>query len=181
MPTLYYSLGLSADGYINGPDGRFGWAVPSEEQHRFHNQQMAETGVHLLGRRLYETMLPWDLQEWDTPAEAEFARAWRDTEKIVFSNTLETVQGSARLATHSLEEEIAGLPDTLVAVGGAGLAAACIERGLIDEFRLFVNPVVVGGGTRFFPPGAHVDLELVETRTFASKVVYSRYRRAGSD
>jgi len=177
MPTLYYALGISADGYINGPDGTFGWAVPDDELHRFHNQQAAETGVQLLGRRLYEQMLPWELQDWTSPTEAEFASAWRGLDKLVFSTTLDAVQGNARLATRSLEEEVAALPDTLVSVGGAGLAAGCAQRGLIDEYRLFVNPVVVGGGTRYFPPGVHIDLELIETRTFGSKVVYLRYRR----
>jgi dihydrofolate reductase len=178
MPTLYYALGISADGFINGPDGTFGWAAPDDELHRFHNRQMAETGVQLLGRRLYEQMLPWELQEWTSPTEAEFAGVWRGLEKVVFSTTLDAVQGNARLATKSLEEEVAALPgDAIVAVGGAGLAAACIERGLIDEFRLFINPVVVGGGTRFFPPGVHVELELIETRAFGSKVAYLRYRR----
>jgi dihydrofolate reductase len=177
MRTFYYALGISADGFINGPDGTFGWAAPDDELHRFHNQQTAETGVLLLGRRMYEQMLPWELQEWTTPTEAAFAGVWRGLDKVVFSTTLDAVQGNARLASRSLEEEVAALPDTLVGVGGAGLAAACIERGLIDEFRLFVNPIVVGGGTRYFPPGAHVDLELVETRTFGSKVVYLRYRR----
>jgi dihydrofolate reductase len=177
MRTLYYSLSVSADGYVKGPDGTFDWSAPSDELHRFHNQRVAETGAQLLGRRLYETMLVWELQEWTTPTEAEFAGLWRGLDKVVFSNTLDTVQGNARLATRSLEEEVAALPDTLVGVGGAELAAACIERGLIDEFHLFVYPVVIGGGTPYFPPGAHADLELVETRTFGSKVVFLRYRR----
>jgi dihydrofolate reductase len=177
MRTLYYSLSVSADGYVKGPDGTFDWSVPDDELHRFHNRRVAEIGVQLLGRRLYETMLVWELQEWTTPTEAEFADVWRGLDKVVFSTTLDAVQGNARLATRSLEEEIAALPDTQVAVGGAELAAACIERGLIDEFQLFVYPVVVGGGTPFFPPGVHVDLELVDTRTFGSKVVYLHYRR----
>ena len=177
MRTLIYSVGVSADGYINGPDGSFGWAAPDDELHRFHNQQTAEVGVHLLGRRMYEQMLPWELQEWTTPTEAEFAAVWRALPKVVFSTTLTAVQGeNARLATRRPEEEVADLPDTAIAVGGAGLAATLAAGGLIDEFRLFLNPVVVGGGTPYWPP-TRIDLELVETRTFGSQVVYLRYRR----
>jgi dihydrofolate reductase len=177
MRTLIYAVGVSADGYINGPDGSFDWAAPDDELHRFHNQQTAELGAHLLGRRMYEQMLPWELQEWTEPTAAEFAAVWRALPKVVFSTTLTAVQGTnARLATRSLEEEVAALPDTAIAVGGAGLAGALAARGLIDEFRLFLNPVVVGGGTPYWPP-TRIDLELVETRRFGSQVVYLRYRR----
>jgi dihydrofolate reductase len=109
----------------------------------------------------------------------EFARIWQALPKIVFSSTLDAVEGNTRLATGTLAEEVAKLkeqPGKDLAVGGAGLAASAIEQGLVDEFRLFVNPVVVGGGTPFFPPlERQIDLELVETRTFGSRVVYLRY------
>jgi dihydrofolate reductase len=173
---IYYSMSLSADGYINEPDGTFDWGAPSDEQHRFHNRQIAETGAQLLGRRLYETMLVWETEEFSDPTMAEFAELWRPLEKVVFSTTLTSVQGNARLATRSLEEEIAALGDRTIGVGGAGLAAACMRRGLIDEFALFVNPVVVGGGTPYFPPDVHLALELVETRLFGS-TMHLRYRR----
>ncbi len=107
---------------------------------------------------------------------AEFAELWRPLERVVFSNTLTSVEGSGRLATRSLEEEIAALGDRRIAVGGAGLAAECMRLGLVDDFQLFVVPIVIGGGTPFFPPDVHVDLELVETRTFGS-TVHLRYRR----
>ena len=114
--------------------------------------------------------------------ELEFARIWQALPKIVFSTTLEGVAGNARLAAGSVAEEVAALKAETgkdLAVGGAGLASTCIELGLVDEYRLFVNPVVVGGGTPFFPPLAdRVDLELIETRTFGSRVIYERYRRA---
>jgi dihydrofolate reductase len=169
-------MSLSADGYINEPDGTFAWSTPGEEQHRFHNRQVAETGAQLLGRRLYETMLVWETQEFRDPTMAEFAEIWRPLEKVVFSTTLTSVQGNARLATRSLEEEIAALGDRTIGVGGAGLAAECMRRGLVDEFALFVNPVVVGGGTPYFPPVVHLALDLLETRAFG-ETVYSRYRR----
>jgi dihydrofolate reductase len=185
MRKLIFSMGVSLDGFIVGPDGKFDWSAPDEELHRFHNQQTRELGAHILGRRLYETMLYWETADQD-PAISdyalEFARVWKPLPKIVFSTTLETVEGNARLARDGIAEEVARLkeqPGKDLAVGGAGLAAACIKLGLIDEFRMFVNPVVVGGGTPYFPAlDERIDLELAETRTFGSRVVYVRYRRA---
>lgn len=169
---------LSADGYVNAPDGSFDWAVPSEELHRFHNQRVAEVDVQLLGRRLYETMLVWDTEEFAEPAMAEFAEVWRPLEKIVFSRTLTSVEGSNRLAAGTLEEEIAALGERRIAVGGADLAAECMRRGLVDEFELFVAPVAIGGGTPYFPADVQIELELVETRNFDG-TVYLHYRRRG--
>jgi dihydrofolate reductase len=184
MRKLIYSMGVSLDGFIVGPDGKFDWSAPDEELHRFHNQQTRELGVHLCGRRLYEVMLYWETVDEDPSAAEhvlEFARIWQDLPKIVFSTTLETVEGNATLATGGVAEEVAKLkeqPGADVAVGGAGLASSLIELDLIDEYRLFVNPVIVGGGTPFFPAREErIDLELVETRTFGSRVVYVRYRR----
>lgn len=184
MRKLIYSMSVSLDGYIAGPDGSFDWSEPDEELHRFHNDRTQELGGHLLGRRLYETMVYWETADQD-PSIAdyalEFARIWQELPKIVFSTTLERVEGNARLVRDGVAEEVARLkeePGKDLAVGGAGLASTLIELGLVDEFRLFVNPVVVGGGTPFFPQLENqIDLELVETRTFGSRVVYTRYRR----
>jgi dihydrofolate reductase len=181
MRNVIYSMGVSLDGYIAGPDGDFDWAAPDDELHRFHNEQTGALSAHLLGRRLYETMVYWETADQDPElgeTGREFARIWQALPKIVFSSTLEAVEGNARLATGSLADEIAQL-DGDIAVGGAGLAAAATLQGLIDEYGLFVNPVVVGGGTPFFPPNHHIDLELVETWTFGSRVTYLRYRTAG--
>lgn len=169
---------LSADGYVVGPDGGFDWAVPSEELHRFHNQRVAEIDAQLLGRRLYETMLVWDTEEFADPVMAEFAEIWRPLEKVVFSTTLTGVEGSNRLASGTLEEEVAALGDRRIGVGGAGLAAECMRRGLVDEFELFVAPVAIGGGTPYFPPDVEIELELVETRNFDG-TVYLHYLRRG--
>jgi dihydrofolate reductase len=181
---LVYSFGVSLDGYIAGPDGEIDWSAPDEELHRFHNQQAREVGAYLYGRRLYETMIPWETAEENPSApehELEFARIWKDTPKIVFSKTLEQVEGNARLVRDGAAEEVARLkeqPGKDLAVGGAGLASTFIELGLVDEYRLFVSPVVLGGGTPYFPAlDERINLELVETRTFGSRVVYLDYVR----
>jgi dihydrofolate reductase len=181
---LIYSMNLSVDGFIADREGAFGWSVPSDEQFRFHIEQVSELGGYLLGRRLYETMLVWetDPSMRDTEAGAEFAEAWRAIPKVVFSRTLDSVQGNARLAEASVAEEVAAALDATdkdVAIGGAGLAAEAIELGLVDELRMLRHPIVVGGGTPFLPPVTEdVRLDLVETRTFASRVIYERYARA---
>jgi dihydrofolate reductase len=185
MRNVIYSMGVSLDGFIAGPGGEIDWSAPDEELHRFHNEQTRELGAHLCGRRLYEEMLYWETADRDPSATeivVEFARIWQGLPKIVFSHTLEQVEGNARLATDGVAEEVARLkaePGRDLAVGGAGLASTFTELGLIDEYRLFVSPVVLGGGTPFFPAlDDRIDLELVETRTFGSRVVYLRYRRA---
>jgi dihydrofolate reductase len=184
VPKLIYSMTVSLDGFIAGPDGEIDWSAPDEELHRFHNQLTGELGAILLGRRLYETMLYWETADADPSASQcalEFAGIWKELPKIVFSTTLEKVEGRARLATAGVAEEVGELkqqPGKDLEVGGAGLAAACIELGLIDEYRLFVRPVVLGAGTAYFPAlKERINLELVETRTFGSRVVYVRYAR----
>jgi dihydrofolate reductase len=184
MGKLIYSMGVSLDGFIAGPDGDFAWSAPDEELHRFHNQQTRELGAHLCGRRLYEVMTYWETADQNpsiAEQELEFARVWQELPKIVFSRTLTEVEGNSRLATGGIAEEVGKLkqqPGKDLGVGGAGLASACIKLDLVDEYRLFVSPVVLGGGTPFFPPvDEKIDLELIETRTFGSRVTYVRYRR----
>ena len=184
MRQVIYSMGVSLDGFIAGPGGEIDWSPPDEERHRFHNEQTRELGAHFCGRRLYEEMTYWETAEENPSAaehELEFARIWKELPKIVFSKTLEKVEGNARLVRDGVAEEVAALkekPGKDLAVGGAGLAATFIELGLVDEFRLFVGPVVLGGGTPYFPAmEERIELELVETRTFGSRVVYVRYRR----
>lgn len=187
MRKLVYSMGASLDGYIAGPDGKFEWSVPDEELHRFHNLQTAALGAHFCGRRLYEKMVYWETADQDPASadvELEFARIWQALPKVVFSKTLERVEGNSRLVREGIAAEVAKLreqPGKDLAVGGASLAASFAELGLIDEYRLFVSPVVVGGGTPFFPAlEEKVDLELLETRTFGSRVVYLRYQVLGN-
>jgi dihydrofolate reductase len=183
MRKLIYSMGVSLDGFIAGPDGKIDWSAPDEELHRFHNEQTREVGAHLCGRRLYETMVYWETADENPSAtdyELEFARIWKELPKIVFSKTLEKVEGNARLVTDGVAEEVAKLkeqPGKDLAVGGAGLASTFVKLGLIDEYRLFVSPVVLGGGTPYFPAlDERINLELVETQTFGSRVVCLRYR-----
>jgi dihydrofolate reductase len=183
-PKLIYSMSVSLDGFIAGPGGEIDWSAPDEELHRFHNEQVRELGAHLCGRRLYEVMLYWETADEDPSAgetELEFAGIWKALPKIVFSRTLQEVQGNTRLATAGIAEEVAKLKESAggdIAVGGAGLAAAFTELGLIDDYRLFVYPVVLGGGTPYFPRlKERIALELVERRTFDMGVEYLRYRR----
>jgi dihydrofolate reductase len=183
MRKLIYAMGVSLDGFTAGPSGEIDWTAPDPELHRFHNEQARELGLHLLGRRLYEEMLLWETREEEPSVpehELEFARIWRATPKVVFSRTLESVEGNASLAEGDPVEVVAELkrqPGKELAVGGAGLASTLIGAGLVDEYRQFVSPVVLGAGTPFFPPlDERIELELVETRTFGSRVVYLRHR-----
>jgi dihydrofolate reductase len=183
MRSVTYSMGVSLDGYIVGPDGGFDWSEPDEEVFRSWIDEIREVGVHLLGRRLYETMLYWETADQDPgldDAMLEWAALWKPLPKVVFSTTLSEVQGRARLATGGLAEEIERLRGETgegdIAIGGATLAAEAAALGLIDEYRVRVHSVLVGGGISYFPQAEQrVDLELVETRTFSSKVVYLRY------
>ncbi|GAB3120639.1 dihydrofolate reductase family protein [Glaciibacter psychrotolerans] len=186
MRSVTYSMGVSLDGYIVGPHGDFDWTEPDEEIFRFVTDEVRGSGVHLMGRRLYETMLYWETADLDhslDASELEWAAIWKPLPKVVFSRTLSAVQGTARLASGGLAEEIERVraePGTGdIAIGGATLAAEAAALGLIDEYRPRVYPVLLGGGIPFFPQHERrVDLELVETRTFTSNVVSLRYRVA---
>ena len=181
---LIFSMSVSVDGFIADRDGAFEWGAPSDELFRFHLAEVRGLGGYLLGRRLYEAMLVWETDPSlrDNEARAAFADVWCALPKIVFSRTLDSVQGNARLAEASVAEEATAALDATdkdVSIGGAGLAAQAIEVGLIDELHMFRYPVVVGGGTPFLPPVTEdVPLDLIETRTFDSRVIYECYGRA---
>ncbi|MEU0249871.1 dihydrofolate reductase family protein [Streptomyces sp. NPDC006235] len=184
MHSVTYSMNVSLDGYIVGPDGGFDWSEPDPEVFRFWIDEIRDVGVHLMGRRLYETMLYWETAGQDPSlgdAEREWTALWNPLPKVVFSTTLSAVQGHARLASGGLGEEIERLRaepgEGDIAIGGATLATQAADLGLIDEYRAVVYPVLVGGGIPFFSRSERrVDLELVETRTFNSGVVYLRHR-----
>ena len=184
MRSVIYSMGVSLDGYIVGPDGEIAAPAPDEELWRVVLDEIRAVDVHLMGRRLYETMLYWETADEDPSLgadEREWTALWKPIPKVVFSRTLSEVEGNARLATGGLADEIARLRaepgDGVIAIGGATLAAEAAALDLIDEYRARVYPVLVGGGIPFFPRAERrVDLELVESRTFGSAVLYQRHR-----
>ena len=183
MRKLVYGMNLSLDGYIAAPGDDIGWSVPSDELFQFWSDQLAATDVSLYGRKLWQTMSShWptaDQQPGATPAEAEFARRWRDMPKVVFSATVDEVGWNTRLVTGDAVAEITRLKAEdggRMDVGGATLAAAAMRAGLIDEYVLATAPVLVGGGTPFFTAlDCWVNLDLVETRTFPCGVILTRY------
>lgn len=186
MRPVTYSMSMSVDGYIVGPDGSFDWAPPDKDVFRFWIEEIRGVGVHLMGRRLYETMLYWETADRDASLgadELEWAGLWKPLPKVVFSTTLSSVEGHARLASGGIAEEVERLRaqpgEGEIAIGGATLAAEAAALDLIDEYRAIVCPVLVGGGIPYFARHERrADLELVETRTFNSGVVYLRYRVA---
>lgn len=181
---LMISMGTSVDGFIADRTGAFDWSAPDDELFSFHLDSVAALSACICGRRLYETMLPWETDPGmrDGELTAGFADVWSALPKIVLSRTLRRVEGNARLAERPLAEEIAAVRASVdgdVEIGGADVAGQAIELGLVDEFRIFRHPVIVGGGTPLLPPVEEtVDLDLVESRIFSSRVVYERYRRS---
>jgi dihydrofolate reductase len=184
--SVTFSMSASLDGYIVGPDGSFDWPGFDAEVFRFWIDEIRGVGVHLMGRRLYETMLYWETADQDPSlgvAELEWAALCKPLPNVVFSTTLSEVQGNARLASGGLPAEIERLRadpgEGEIAIGGATLAAEAAGLDLIDEYRVMVYPVLVGGGIPFFPRRERrVDLELVETRALNSGVVYLHHRVA---
>jgi dihydrofolate reductase len=184
MRSVHYAMGHSLDGYVVGPDGTFDWTPIDDEIFQFVTDEIRLVGVHLMGRRLYETMLYWETADQDPSlgaAQLEWAALWKAIPKVVFSTTLTEVEGNARLASGDLAGEIERLraaPDEgNIAIGGATLAAEAATLGLIDEYRARVHPVLVGGGIPYFAHReSRADLELVETRTFTSGVVFLHHR-----
>lgn len=186
MRKLIYSMMVSLDGFIEGPNRELDWSIIDEELHTFSNEQERASGALLYGRRLYELMAGyWPTADEDPSAldfEVEYARIWKSKPKIVFSRTLDKVDWNSRLVRDNVAEEIRTLkeqPGQDLSIGGATLAATALRLGLIDEFQPIIHPVILGSGTPYLPPLEHkLNLRLVETRTFKSGVVYLRYQRA---
>ncbi len=184
MRRVTYSMTVTLDGYVVGPDGAFDWSTPDEEVFRLATDEVRGLGVHLLGRRLYQDMRYWETVDQSPMLDfstREFAAIWNALPKVVFSRTLTQVHGNARLATGDLATEIRRLQqepgDGDIAIGGATLAAQAAALGLIDEYRMRVCPVLVGGGIPYFAHDRQrANLELVESRTLGSTIVYQRYR-----
>jgi dihydrofolate reductase len=182
MAKLIYSSIASLDGYIEDEDGSFDWAAPDEEVHAFVNDLVRPVGTHLYGRRMYETMVAWETPETlggQSPVTQDFAEIWQAAHKIVYSRTLDTVRSARTRIERDFDPEAvrqlkASAPRDLT-LGGPGLAAHAIKAGLVDEYHLFVTPVVVGGGKQSLPDDVRVNLELLDERPFGSGVVYLRY------
>ena len=183
MRKLTFGMNVSLDGYISAPGDDLGWSVPCDELFQWWSDRVAATDLSLYGRKLWETMSShWPTADQlpnATPADIEFAQRWRAMPKVVFSSTISTLDGDARLVTGDAVAEIARLKGEHggpIDIGGATLAAAAMRAGLVDEYVLATAPVLVGGGTPFFTAlDNRVDLTLMETRTFPSGVVLTRY------
>jgi dihydrofolate reductase len=183
MAKLLYSAITSLDGYVADGDGNFGWAQPDAEVHSFVNELERPTGTYLLGRRMYEVLRYWDappdLAEQE-PYIREFAEIWQDSDKIVYSSSLEAATSARTRVERSFDAPaVSRMKETAKAdlsVGGPTLAAEALRAGLVDELHQFLNPVVVGGGTTWLPPGLHLELELLDERRFKAGVVHLHYR-----
>ena len=180
MGKLIYSALASLDGYVADRNGNFDWAAPSEEVHAFVNDLVRHVGTHLYGRRTYEVLVPWE----DMPLEGhpdvvrDFAGIWRGADKIVYSRTLKEPRSArTRIERDFDPDEVRDMQTNGdLSIGGPELAGLAIRAGLVDEFHLFLNPVVVGGGTSAFPRDVRWDLELLDDRRFGGGVVHLHYR-----
>lgn len=183
MSRLTFAALASLDGYIADTEGRFDWATPDAEVHRFVNDLQRGVGLHLYGRRMYQVLVAWETMDVEGEPDwiADYARIWRAADKIVYSATLEAVSSARTRVEHAFDPDAVGRmkagagPDMLI--GGPTLAAEAFRAGLIDEVHLFIAPVVVGGGLRALPDDVRLDLELTAERRFGSGVVYIGYRQ----
>lgn len=183
MATLSYTGITSLDGYLADADGNFGWAVPDDEVHAFINDLERSVGTYLFGRRMYEVMTFWETAHTladPPPVIRDFTGIWQSADKVVYSTTLEAASSARTRIEPSFDPEaVRRLKATAardIGVGGANLAGQAIAAGLVDEIRMFVVPVVVGGGTRFLPDGVRLKLDLLDERRFGNGMVYLRYR-----
>lgn len=182
MRKIIYAQLTSLDGYIEDSDGKIGWTKPDEELHRHFNELEKNLDINFYGRGMSKAMDFWltagqvpDLKEY----EYEYARLWQDTKRMVFSKTLDMVKGNAELRREVDPDEIGELknqPGNNMAVGGANLASTFIKHGLVDEFRVYIHPVTVGGGKPMFPLRQKLDLKFVESKTFPDGVVMLKYQ-----
>ena len=185
MARLVYTAIASLDGYVADEAGNFDWGKPDEEVHRFVNDLERPVGTHLYGRRMYEVMVAWERPETfagQSPILLDYAQVWQAAEKVVYSRTLEEVSSARTRLEREFDPEAVRErkdgADRDLAVGGPELAAQAFAAGLVDECRLFLAPVVVGGGKRALPDGVRRDLDLVEERRFGNGMVYLRYTLA---
>jgi len=183
MADLIYSTITSLDGYITDRDGNFDWAAPDDEVHEFVNDLERPAGTYLYGRRMYEVMMVWETDPAlaaQSPLMGDFAELWQDAEKVVYSRTLQTAQTARtrieRVFDPDVVRQMKASADRDLTVGGPDLAAQAFRAGLVDECRLFLTPIFVGGGKQSLPDDVRLGLELHDVRRFGNGVVYLRYR-----
>ncbi|MBE4719136.1 dihydrofolate reductase family protein [Pseudarthrobacter sp. AB1] len=182
MGQLFYSGIASLDGYMADRAGNFSWSKPDEEVHSFVNDLERDVGTYLYGRRMYNVMSVWETMDTpDLPAYIrDYARIWQRADKVVYSTTLTAASTAKTRIERTFASEavrdLKNITDGNISIGGPTLAAAALRAGLVEECRLFLNPVAVGGGRRFLPDGLGLRLELLEEHTFGNGVVYLRYR-----
>jgi dihydrofolate reductase len=183
MARLIYSTIASLDGYIADENGNFDWAAPDEEVHSFVNDLERPVGTYLFGRRMYETMVFWETVRaaaGQPPVMEDFAQIWQAADKIVYSRTLETVSSARTRIERDFDPEavrqMKEAAERNLTIAGPELAAQAIKAGLVDEYQLFLTPIVVGGGKQSLPDNVRLELELVDERRFGSGVVYLHYR-----
>ena len=183
MANLIYSAITSLDGYVADEHGTFDWGVPDEEVHAHLNDLERSVGTYLFGRRMYEVMVFWETARTladQLPVERDFAEIWHGAEKIVYSTTLQAVSSARTRLEQNFDPELVrqlkATAERDIAVGGPTLAAQAIKAGLVDEYQLYVTPIVLGGGKRLLPDDVRLRLELLDERRFDNGVVHLRYR-----
>jgi dihydrofolate reductase len=183
VPKLIYSTVASLDGYIADENGNFDWAAPDEEVHAFVNDLERPIGTYLYGRRMYEVMVAWETM--DTSAEQpptiqDYTQIWRGADKIVYSRTLKSVSSARTRIERDFDPEairqMKAATGRDITMGGPELAAQAIKAGLVDEYHLFLAPILVGSGKQSLPNHVRVKLELLDERRFGSGVVHLHYR-----
>jgi dihydrofolate reductase len=183
MAKLIYSAITSLDGYVADVDGNFDWAAPDEEVHTFVNDLERSVGTYLYGRRIYEVMVVWETDHTladQSSVMRDFAQIWQAADKIVYSKTLEAVSTTRTRIERDFDPEAVRQMQARagrdIMVGGPDLAAQAIKAGLVDEWHLFVVPIVVGGGKQCLPNNVRLQLELLDERRFGNGIVHLHYR-----
>lgn len=186
-PVLIYSAITSLDGFVADRDGDFAWSAPDEEVHSFVNDLERPVGTYLYGRRLYEVMKVWDSSEAfaDEPSVIrEYAEIWQSADKIAFTSTLDSASTRRTRLEKTFEPEairtLKANSSAPISIGGPELAAVALRAGLVDEIRVFLSPVIVGGGNPALPDDVRLDLELLDEKRFGNGVVFVRYRSHNS-
>ena len=182
MAKLIYTAITSLDGYIEDAEGSFDWSAPDEEVHRFVNDLERPIGTYLYGRRMYEVMVYWETAHTlaeQPPFILDYTQVWQAADKVVYSKTLERVSSARTRIERSFDPEAVRQMKTSagrdISVGGPDLAAQAIKAGLVDEYHLFLTPIIVGGGKHYLPNDVQLKLELLDERRFGSGVVHLHY------